>query len=62
MKRTLKRSENPKSAAMHIQYQVSVVNKPLSCRRVFPTVGWEPLVGCDKRTKKLESVILGVFN
>jgi hypothetical protein len=39
MKRKLKRRENPKSAAIQIQYQYASVNKPLSLRRVFPTVG-----------------------
>lgn len=45
MKKTLNRRENVKRAMMHIQYQDSVVNKPLSLRRVFPTVFSVPLVG-----------------
>lgn len=41
----LNRTENEKRAIMHIQYHDSVVNKPLSLKRVFPTVFSVPLVG-----------------
>lgn len=48
MKRTLKRRENPASAATQIQYQRSSVNRPLSARRVFPTVPSLVLTVCTK--------------
>jgi hypothetical protein len=38
MNRRLNNRENPKRAATDIQYQRSLVNKPLSLRRVFPIV------------------------
>lgn len=38
MKKMLNMKENAKRATMHIQYQDSVVYKPLSFRRAFPTV------------------------
>lgn len=49
MKKMLNRKENAKRAMMHIQYHDSVVNKPLSLRRVFPTVLSVPFVGWIKQ-------------